>query len=68
MKELETMPRNMRKWKKIKIMKMFRIDEKRDNIFPDLQTAIQKKECIMDEYTLSIANKWMKENSKTETE
>ena len=40
MKELETMPRNMRKWKKTKLMKMFRVDDKRDDIFPDLQTAV----------------------------
>ena len=64
MKELETMPRNMRKFKKTKLMRMFRLDEKRDDVFPDLQTAEQKKECTMDVYTLSVANKWIKEKTK----
>ena len=66
-KELETMPFNMRKSTKTKLMKMFQLDEKRDNIFPDLQTAEQKKECSMDEYTLSISKKWLKEKSETYT-
>ena len=57
------MPRNMRKYKKTKLMRMFRLDEKRDDVFPDVQTAVQKKECLMDLYTLSIANKWIKEKS-----
>lgn len=40
MKPLETMPRNMRKFPRMKIMKMFQVDEHRENIFPDLQTVI----------------------------
>ena len=65
MKHLETMPRNTRKFTKTKVMKLFQLDEHRENMFPDLQTPMQKKECQMDEYTLSIANKWLKEKDKT---
>ena len=65
-KELEMMPRNTRKFTKTKIMKLFQVDANTENLFPDLQTAMQKKECMMDEYTLSATNKWLKDKSGKE--
>ena len=43
-KEIETMPKNIRKFRRFKIMQMFNFDSVRDDLFPDLLPVSMRKQ------------------------
>ena len=62
------MPRNLRKFRRVKIMQMFSFDSVRDDIFPDVLPNTMKNRYAMDEYTIGVAKEWIKTRSETAKE